>query len=153
VRLKTGPFTNDWKIIPLKCTEAYKPEVLLKEVLSWIQKDFGIVLNEEALEYWHIWDDDGQVDPTAIREPIDGKRFAILLQLPGEDTDVEEDLDSRDKKDPIFILSKQSKWRCLKSQYKVEIVEPVILLAEPEPPPPEIQDHASVAERRSNGFR
>jgi hypothetical protein len=138
--LCNNPFIDDWKIIPLKCSEPCKPGVLLKEVLSWIQQDFGTTMNEQALAYWHIWDENGRVNLSMLREPIDPERFVILLHLPESDSDMEEEIDPRDSRDPTYRFTRHTRWRRLKSRYKVDIVEPVILPPEPDPPSPKPLD-------------
>jgi hypothetical protein len=85
-----NPYGKEWKIIPLECSERYHTEILLKEVQSWMQKELGIPLNELTLKYWHIWDEEGLVDPMKSRDPRDGERFAVLLQDQRRDIDIED---------------------------------------------------------------
>jgi hypothetical protein len=47
-----------------------------------MKNDQEVEWSEADLKYWHILDEDGQVDPGGTREPekADSEIFAILLQ-------------------------------------------------------------------------
>jgi hypothetical protein len=64
-----GPTTKKWRIFGFRCMAPYRPDVLWTEIQSWL-KDCGEVLDD--LDYCHVWDEKGRVDPTIQRDPIDG---------------------------------------------------------------------------------
>jgi hypothetical protein len=84
--MSDDPLSGQWKIITLKCTEPYRPEILFQE--------------------------DGLVDRGDLRNPRDGERFVILIQEIQEDERTE--TEARIKK---FIA--ETRWRRLKSRYKI----------------------------------
>jgi hypothetical protein len=73
VRLCNNPFGTEWTIIELRCTNPYHPEILLEEVQSWLKKLCNLEVKKEELRYWHIWDEDGQVQLGDQRSPRDGE--------------------------------------------------------------------------------
>jgi hypothetical protein len=72
------PVSGQWKIITLRCTEPYRPQVLFEEIESWLHCNGGWNLRRD--ECWQIFDEDGQVDRGDLRNPRDGERFAVLIQ-------------------------------------------------------------------------
>jgi hypothetical protein len=77
------PRGGKWKLFGIKSTAPYHPEVLWSEIQSW-SKECSL----EDMEYWHIWDEKGLVNPKELRLPRDGERFAILLQANGNQEDI-----------------------------------------------------------------
>jgi hypothetical protein len=106
--------SGQWKVIALKCTEPYRPEVLFDEVKTWIRREGGWSLRGD--ECRQIRDEDGLVDRGDLRNPREGERYAISLQTFDEIRRLE--VEARIKK---FIA--ETRWRRLKSRYKIETVE------------------------------
>jgi hypothetical protein len=80
------PRKGKWMLLKFRSTAPDRPEILWSEIQSWL-KDCGEDLNE--LDYCHIWDEEGRVDPEAQRMPIDGERLAFLLKAKNDPDDIE----------------------------------------------------------------
>jgi hypothetical protein len=104
------PCHERWRIITLKCTEPYRPEILFEEVKSWLQSDVY------DTSQWEIIDEDGIVDINSQRDPRNGERYAILSQEVTQE--MRELMDARFKK---FLA--ETRWRRLKSRYEIEVYE------------------------------
>jgi hypothetical protein len=117
-----NPYGGRWKLFGLRSTAPYHPEVLWSEIQSWL-KECGVSPNVEDLNYYHIWDEDGRVDPEALRMPIDWERFAILLQVKENPEDIEEKMDPSNQESSVQKFIKRTRWRRKKSAYDVGIQE------------------------------
>jgi hypothetical protein len=115
-----GPGTGKWRLVNFKCTAPYRPEVLWTEIQSWL-KDCGEDLSD--LDYFHIWDEDGRVDPGIQRMPIDGERFAFLLKLKDNQEDIERTSHPDDGESAIQRFIKRTRWRRKKSIYDTGVHE------------------------------
>jgi nitrogen regulatory protein PII-like uncharacterized protein len=104
------PCHERWRIVKLKGTELYRPEILFEEIKSWLQSDVYDTLQ------WEIFDEDGPVDINSQRDPRDGERYIVLSQEVTQER--RELMNARFKK---FLA--ETRWRRLKSRYKIEISE------------------------------
>jgi hypothetical protein len=104
------PCGDHWRIARLKCTEPYRPEVLFEEIKSWLQNDVYDTSD------WEIFDEDGRVDITSQREPRDGERYIVLS--PEVSEELRGSMNARFKK---FLQT--TRWRRIKSRYKIEVFE------------------------------
>jgi hypothetical protein len=90
-----------------------------------MQANLSAEMNEADLRYWHIWDEDGFVDPGSLRDTRDGERFAVLLQPHiGKAQDIEQKTHPEQAGSEIQRFIKHTRWRRLKSRYNVEIERP-----------------------------
>jgi hypothetical protein len=124
--LCNNPFKEELKVIELKCTSPYHPEMLFEEVRTWLKGSCGREVDEGELRYWHIWDEEGLVDPKAGRDPRYGERYVIVLQARESEEDVEQKCRPDDPGAGIQRFIERTRWRRLKSQYKLEIEVPRI---------------------------
>jgi hypothetical protein len=110
------PRGGKWKLFGFRSTAPYRPEILWSEIQSWL-KDCSL----EDLEYWHIWDEEGPVNPDEPRPPKDGERFVIPLQAKGSPEDIEQKVDPRNPESSVQKFIKRTRWRRKKSDYDVGI--------------------------------
>jgi hypothetical protein len=104
------PCGNYWRIVKLKFTEPYRPEVLFEEIKSWLQNDVY------DTSEWEIFDEDGKVDTTSQRGPREGERYIVLS--PEVSEELRGLMNARFKK---FLQT--TRWRRIKSRYKIEVFE------------------------------
>jgi hypothetical protein len=104
------------RILAFDCNAPYRPEILWTEIQSWL-KSYGEDLSR--IERYQLWDENGQLDPGIERNPVDGERFACLINW--WDTDLAffkpTESDSIVQK---FI--RKTKWRRKKSAYDVDTI-------------------------------
>jgi hypothetical protein len=87
-------------------------------------------LKIETLKYWHTWDEDGIVNPNETGPPIDGERYAILLQDKDSREDGEEFEQPVMLESQIRLFIKRKHRRREKPRVKIDMVS---LLSSPEP--------------------
>jgi hypothetical protein len=104
------PSHERWRVITLKCTEPYRPEILFEEIKSWLQSD------RPDTSQWKMIDEEGLVNVNACRDPRDGERYVVLSQEVTQECRAL--MEARFKK---FIA--ETRWRRLKSRYKIETIE------------------------------
>jgi hypothetical protein len=71
---------NKMRILGFSSNAPYCPEILWTEIQSWLER-YG----EDVSQIWSygVWDEDGRVDPGIQRMPVDGGRFAFLINWGG----------------------------------------------------------------------
>jgi hypothetical protein len=68
-------------------------------------------LNEGDVDYWHIYDDDGQVDPNQERILEHQDHMAIIAQNKDSKTNDDEDVHIQNQKDPVKKFVRSGGWR------------------------------------------
>jgi hypothetical protein len=113
-----NPHGDQWKIFKAKSTAPYHPETLWNEIQSWPQ-ELKVNTNRDELSYRHIWDEDedGLVDPHALRQLVDGERFGILLQAKDNPEDIEQSMEPMKADNGIQRFIKRTRWRRRKSKF------------------------------------
>jgi hypothetical protein len=114
--LCNNPFGEEWTVIELQWTNPYHPEILCEEVQSWLKRACGNEVRKEDVRYWHIWDEEWQVDGSQEREPRDGERYAILRRAEGED--IEQRAMPGHPRSRVQDFVKRTRWRRLKSRMR-----------------------------------